>query len=577
MLICLIREVTGSAPAANSPTPGTVFQTTELTIGSAPDQHVQVPHKDVDPQHAVLRCLPGGRLLLTALGPKGVMVNGRRETRVQLDPNDTLQLGDTTVKVEPPDPHSNEQYTCVLRVTDPYTPDETSPAAASHSGMQASRFTISFWSWTLTLGVAAIFLLVPMGTLLAPSMRKLLRSTPLVPSDALWSSGPLHAAHRFIGNDCTACHVKPFERVRNSECEKCHADVQHHVDVRTADVALFDRERCAACHFEHKEPATLVLRDQRLCTDCHARLDRLKSDPQIENAADFGTHHPEFRLAVLSQNELVAPGQWAPQWLDANHEATFKETSHLKFSHAQHLNPKGIKSPTGERVLQCADCHRPNSSGRQMMPIRMETQCSGCHSLHFDEHDPTSGVPHGSLQSMFRVLHEHFSAQYLESTGPTTRTQTDRLRRPGQEARQMSIDEQRRARDWADTESLKMARELLEKRVCVDCHDVTRVLGATGFDQWQVAPVRLTQNWMPRARFNHAAHITQPCTSCHNNAERSKRSSDILMPRIAKCRECHGDASDTSKLSSDCVMCHRFHLPQRGRFDPAATQARASQ
>ena len=47
MLICLIREVTGSAPAANSPTPGTVFQTTELTIGSAPDQHVQVPHKDV--------------------------------------------------------------------------------------------------------------------------------------------------------------------------------------------------------------------------------------------------------------------------------------------------------------------------------------------------------------------------------------------------------------------------------------------------------------------------------------------------------------------------------------------------
>ena len=141
----------------------------------------------------------------------------------------------------------------------------------------------------------------------------------------------------------------------------------------------------------------------------------------------------------------------------------------------------------------------------------------------------------------------------------------------------MSIDEQRRARDWADAQSLKMARELLEKRVCVDCHDVTRVLGASGFDQWQVSPVRLTQNWMPRARFNHAAHITQPCTSCHNTAERSKRSSDILMPRIAKCRECHGDASDTSKLSSDCVMCHRFHLPQRGRFDPGSRKARASQ
>ncbi len=576
MLICLIREVAGSASAANRQTPGTVFQTAELTIGSAPDQHLQVPHKDVDPRHAVLRAAPGGRLLLTALGSKGVLVNGRRQTRVFLHPNDTLQLGDTTVKVEPPNAPAHAQCTCVLRVSDPYAPDETSPAAAAHTSVQASRFTISFWSWTLTLGVAAIFLL-PMGTFLAPSVRKLLRSTPLVPSDALWSAGPLHATHRFIGNDCTACHVNPFERVRNSECEKCHADVQHHVDVHTTDVALFDKQRCAACHFEHKEPASLIPRDERLCTDCHARLDKLKSDAQVENAADFGSDHPELRIAVLSRDEIVAPGQWQPQWLDSSNAATFKENSHLKFSHAQHLDPKGIKSPTGERVLQCGDCHRPNSSGREMMPIRMETQCSGCHSLHFDEHDPTSGVPHGNLQSMFRVLREHFSRQYLESTGPTTRTQTDRLRRPGQEARQMSIDEQRRARDWADGESLKMGRELLEKRVCVDCHDVTRVLGASGFDQWQVTPVRLTQNWMPRARFNHAAHITQPCTSCHNTAERSKRSSDILMPRIAKCRECHGDASDTSKLSSDCVMCHRSHLPQRGRFDTGSRKARASQ
>ena len=83
---------------------------------------------------------------------------------------------------------------------------------------------------------------------------------------------------------------------------------------------------------------------------------------------------------------------------------------------------------------------------------------------------------------------------------------------------------------------------------------------------------------MPRARFNHAMHLTQPCTSCHSDAERSKLSSDILMPRIEKCRECHGDVNDSTKLSSDCVMCHRFHLPNRGPYDKAATrQARLSQ
>ncbi len=53
-----------------------------------------------------------------------------------------------------------------------------------------------------------------------------------------------------------------------------------------------------------------------------------------------------------------------------------------------------------------------------MMPIRMETQCSGCHSLHFDEHDPTSAVPHGNLQRMYRSLREHFSRQYLEAGSP---------------------------------------------------------------------------------------------------------------------------------------------------------------
>ena len=571
-MICLIRGVAGSNSAAQEQTPGTVLQTSELTIGSAPDQHLQVPHGDVDPRHAVLRSTVSRRLLLTALGPKGVKVNGRRKMRVFLKPEDTIQLGDTTVKVQ----KSRGEYTCVLRIEDPYSPDETSPAAAASTKSRTTRYTISFWSWRLTIGVVAIFLLVPMGTFLAPSVRKLLRTTPLVPSDALWSSGPLHAAHRFIGSDCTACHVNPFERVRNSECETCHADVQHHVDVRTADVSLFESERCAECHFEHKQPATLVLRDQRLCTDCHARLDRLNSNVQVQNASDFGADHPEFRLAVLTEDEIVAPGQWRPQWLQASNPATFKENSHLKFSHEQHLNPKGIKSPLGERVLQCGDCHRPNSSGREMMPIRMETQCSGCHSLHFDEHDPTSGVPHGDLPRMFRALREHFSQQYLEA-GSAPRPGDGGLRRPGQEARQMTLEEQRRARDWADTQSLKMARELLEKRVCVDCHDVTRVLGATDFDQWKVSPVRLTQTWMPRARFNHAAHITQPCTSCHNTAEHSKRSSDILMPTIAKCRECHGGAEDTSKLSSDCVMCHRFHLPNRGRFDTRQRQARASQ
>jgi predicted CXXCH cytochrome family protein len=392
----------------------------------------------------------------------------------------------------------------------------------------------------------------------------------LLPSDALWSPGPLHTAHQSIGTRCDACHAKPFEPVRDQECFNCHATVAHHVDIRTADVALFRDTQCTGCHLEHKQPAALVQRDPRVCTDCHAHLKRRKSNTTVEDATDFGKDHPEFRITVLASmgaaEDDTSPS-WRPVRLDRNDPAHFIERSHLRFSHLQHLNPKGVKSPTGERVLSCQDCHRPNSSGRDMLPIRMETHCSGCHSLRFDEHDPTSGVPHGDLEAVYKTLREHFSRAYLVQTGsPGAAPGARQLRRPGNEQRVLTQQEQRRARDWVDTQSLKIARELLEKRVCADCHEVTRDPARTGLDQWRVEPVRLTSNWMPRARFDHAAHLSETCVSCHSGAPKSKHATDILLPDIARCRECHGGPGTSAKVASDCLMCHPFHIPNRGTW-----------
>jgi hypothetical protein len=127
--------------------------------------------------------------------------------------------------------------------------------------------------------------------------------------------------------------------------------------------------------------------------------------------------------------------------------------------------------------------------------------------------------------------------------------------------------EQRRARDWVDGQALKIARELLEKRVCADCHEVTRDPGKDGLEQWRVQPVQLTSNWMPRARFDHSAHISETCISCHSGAPKSKLATDILLPDIARCRECHGGVDSTAaKVSSDCLMCHPFHIPTRGAW-----------
>jgi predicted CXXCH cytochrome family protein len=535
----------------------------KLTIGSAPNQHLQLTCPGVEHRHAVLTTSSVGGLRIEPVSGTAILVNGRREIRARrVSAGDVIEVGTAKITVHP----SRSRRAVILEVHEPETQEEGTEESQAEVAVTGPR--MSPWSWALSLGFALLFLLLPLSGLVMPGIQEPLRETPLLPSDNLWSPGPLHTAHQSIGTKCDACHAKPFEPVRDQECFVCHAVVAHHVDIHSNDVNLFRGEQCTDCHREHKQPATLVQRDPRVCTDCHADLKRRKPNTSVQDVTDFGSDHPEFRVTVLASRPAPDNEEglsWRPVRLDRNDPEHFVERSHLKFSHAQHLDPKGVKSPTGERVLSCQDCHKPNASGRDMLPIRMETHCSGCHSLRFDEHDPTSGVPHGDLPGMYKTLREHFSRAYLVQTSTLGSSLDGRqLRRPGNEQRTLSELEQRRAREWVDTQSLKIARELLEKRVCADCHEVTRMPDRIGLEQWQVQPVQLTSNWMPRARFDHAAHISETCVSCHPGAPKSKRATDILLPDIARCRECHGGAGSSAKVASDCLMCHPFHVPSRG-------------
>ena len=311
-------------------------------------------------------------------------------------------------------------------------------------------------------------------------------------------------------------------------------------------------------------------RDQRLCSDCHSDLKTKSPKTQLLNVADFGTNHPDFRVNVLQGQTSPKGGvDWANVRLDVLPGVRRAERSHLTFSHAQHLPRKGIKGPDGDEVLECKNCHLADASGRVMQPIEMEKHCSRCHSLRFDEKDPTSIVPHGDIDGVYRTLISHFSQQLL--AGNTGNFRTSVARRPGGQAGTFSREEQTRARDWAEQQSLMAARDLFERRVCVDCHEVSKSPELPGLQQWRVEPVKLTQNWMPRARFDHQAHKTTDCIACHAGALSSKASSDVLMPTITECRTCHAGAGSRNKLPSDCLMCHQFHLPGRGLFDQQAT------
>lgn len=538
-----------------------VVRSRQLSVGRASDQQLQISDPKVQLKHAIIEMRGRGRLFMRALTPSGFYVNRKPRKAAVLRQGDVIRIGSAAITVDQLRPGRP----IVLGFGHVADPDPGEMKSLHMTSIGETGLSKSFWSWTLSLSIIAVFFLIPLSGLIYSSLRDPLRSTPVVPSDNVWISGPLHASHQAIGKDCNVCHAAPFRMVRNQECVTCHRSTQHHVDVASQDVALFAEDRCASCHHEHNEPSTLVQPDQRLCTDCHLKLDKLQKAPEVLNVGDFGRDHPDFRLSMLEARGQGAATLWERVKVPPNPEKPAMERSNLSFSHRQHLDPKGIKTPDGSQVMVCEDCHRPNQSGRLMTPITMEVQCSRCHSLQFDETDPATKVPHGDLPLLYKSLQEHFSRRFFEQTQPTTVASVSR-RRPG-ESGIVRPEEQRRARDWIEQMTFKTARDLLENRVCVDCHQIERDPGGEPTAQWIIDPVRLTDQWMPMASFDHKSHITQPCVSCHKNAERSDRSTDILMPGITDCRECHAGVQEEQKLASDCLMCHKFHLPNRGIFE----------
>jgi hypothetical protein len=561
MRIILRRRIRPNPASNHAEYRQVLLRARRLTIGRAPDRHVQIDHADVSSRHAILYSVLG-RLRVRAIGAGTVMVNGKRCRNAWLRTGDVMTFGVARLTVE----QQRAQGVIVLRLNDPHALSTKKIEAANDLSLKEAGLNARRWSWWLVMGLLCIGFLTPFAGAVISPLRAALRAAPLVPSDALWLPGPLHDRHRAVGDDCNVCHTKPFERVANTACAKCHRAVQHHVAAKSPDALLFAGSRCTDCHVEHDAQKSLIDRSPVGCVACHAELKSLKPDTRLLEVNDFSRTHPDFELSVLSpvksNDELV----WRPVAIPAAARGAARQESNLTFSHKVHLDPKGVDSPKGRQKLSCNNCHQPDAGGRFMQPIRMETHCSACHTLQFDEGDPSATVPHGDVPRMLKALEEHFSRAFLDPALGRTVPSKGAPRLPGGEQKILTQDEQRRALAWADSRSMAVARELLEKRVCVECHKITRdPLHAAGPEHWRVEPVRLTERWFPRARFSHAAHSTSACSTCHHDVESDDDSATIEMPTVSVCRDCHGD-DDRRKVASTCIMCHDFHNAGRGPF-----------
>ena len=538
-----------------------VLEVERLTIGRGAEQLIQIPDARIAIEFARIE-QERGHFWLRALTDDGVVINGVARRKSLLRSGDVLSLAGRHLTVEDIRP----DRVMVLRLGLPREGVGSDAVAPAHQTLKDTGLRASPASWALVLGVLTLTFLAPLLASWNTPLRANLRAAALLPSDALWLPGPLHTAHQSIGGNCNACHGTTFSRVSNQACTGCHGDTQHHVPADSPARPLFASMQCADCHVEHSTPSQLVDTGSRRCVACHADLRKFDPQTSLQNATDFGSDHPGFSLALLEPLREGDETVWHTRVEKADFRPRAEEHSNLKFSHEVHMDRQGIKSPTGDQVLECSDCHQSDAGGRNMLPIRMETHCSRCHSLRYDESDPTSAVPHGALPPVFTALQDHFSRMFLQPAA--SGTPATARRRPGGEQAVLTRDEQHRALEWTTRQTMQAARELLEKRVCFECHTITHLPGLSGFEQWRVEPVRLASSWMPQAQFNHAAHRSSSCVSCHRGAERSDSSTDVLMPEIRECRSCHGGGRDKTRLASDCTLCHRLHLPGRGDYGP---------
>lgn len=339
----------------------------------------------------------------------------------------------------------------------------------------------------------------------------------------------------------------------------------------------FREMRCAECHRDHKG-TQLAPRAQELCVACHADIGAVAQKAESKDVTDFRVDHPAFRLTLLDAGHFPCDPDYQrnrpdlrPPLLDQDPPCvSFRvrqsnppspqmiEHSNLKYDHKVHLDPAGVRHPDkGRVVMKCSDCHVPINGGRQMSTPTMARHCQECHSLAFEPKVTDRQVPHGSVDAVVNTVREFYARLALGDAPPKATAPADFPRvRPGAI---LDYQDRQRVLAIADQRARLVLRELFEtpRKVCSECHFISRDDPGAG---WKVAPVRIATIWMPKARFDHAAHLTENCTSCHDVA-RSTDARDIAIPKIDKCRQCHVGAEPVAnKVTSDCATCHEFHM-----------------
>jgi hypothetical protein len=528
-------------------------QTRAVTIGSAADRTIQLLGRSVGAQHATIAAI-GSKLKLSCARGRRFQLNGKEVRSAALNVGDEILIaGHRLNLINPP-----AGFDLGIEVQLNAAADASEFETAFRTDLDQTWLSKRGGAWMLAVLTAALALLLPLRT--AILHREGAHVPGGLPDEALWSAGPLIPPHELAlgGSNCGACHQEFFVRVQDGACRQCHQPIQDHVAKQDLVLAhLGAPQRCAQCHAEHDGDAALsAIRHDGLCLACHAQSKSVFGSLKVQTVSGFASAgaHPAFSVTLQTGREPLAAAQ---------------EHSNLKFSHAQHLDASRVSRAGDGGALGCSDCHTLERSGEHFQPITMARDCASCHQLTFDPANPSRELPHGKPLEAMYVIEDYFARRYSgDPKLPPAHPAAAVLRRlPDRDAAAAPLDSCTGAAYLcANRRAAAEIENQFAGRGCVSCHTVTEDAAAKDIHgRFEVLPVRLNYEYFSGARFNHRQHAIQKnllgdeaCASCHN-ARSSTHSTDVMIPDVDRCLQCHTQRHEKDKVTTQCVSCHTYH------------------
>lgn len=423
-----------------------------LQIGRGTSNELHLEDLAVSLNHATISRDSQGRWVLRDLTGAGTTYLNQAPIKESVLRNgDTIRIQRYTVEVTQPD----SSGPLVLTVHEqPREQDEPSLALLPKLQLQGGRWSRKGLAALLTAVVVA-------GVLLAIGVGK----------HGVFMPGAVSLKHAKFAEQCDKCHDSwkaVWHLVPDKSCQTCHPATlltPSHFGDRT----LTPAPQCASCHLEHKGQTFLAAVPDGQCVQCHGALNA--KDPLLPVVTaihSFTRDHPEFAISRTLSDKKT------PTRVRFDDKTLLKDDGRLKLNHEVHLAPD-LPTSNGRETLSCASCHRTETDGRYMQPIKYERDCMRCHTLEFDPQLPGKSVTHGRQPiEVRRELQEIYSTLYLRNNPEEVKPSAGTKRLPGQPPTpQETFVEDRRAR------AERILFSGAGKR-CIKCHVVEEGGGAEG-------------------------------------------------------------------------------------------------